>query len=80
MIARSLQSLQLIVSVAEIDPKVYRYARDYFGMQRPNGRLYIEDARQTLRSSEEVRVVSFCAMPAMILKVGRLPEIRLHCP
>jgi spermidine synthase len=36
------------VSIAELDPAVYRYARDYFSFPQPTGQVFLEDARLVL--------------------------------
>ncbi|CAE6475218.1 hypothetical protein ACGC1H_005179 [Rhizoctonia solani] len=43
--AGALQSHGSSVTVVEIDPAVYTYAREYFGLPEPNGGLFLEDAR-----------------------------------
>ncbi|KAJ1306130.1 hypothetical protein OPQ81_010841 [Rhizoctonia solani] len=43
--AGALQFHGSSVTVVEIDPAVYTYAREYFGLPEPNGGVFIEDAR-----------------------------------
>ncbi|QRW25411.1 spermine/spermidine synthase [Rhizoctonia solani] len=43
--AGALQSHGSSVTVVEIDPAVYNYAREYFGLPEPNGGVFLEDAR-----------------------------------
>ncbi|CAE6417924.1 unnamed protein product [Rhizoctonia solani] len=43
--AGALQSHGSSVTVVEIDPAVYTYAREYFGLPEPNGGVFLEDAR-----------------------------------
>ncbi|KAH7334831.1 S-adenosyl-L-methionine-dependent methyltransferase [Rhizoctonia solani] len=43
--AGALQSHGSSVTVVEIDPAVYTYAREYFGLPEPNGGIFLEDAR-----------------------------------
>lgn len=39
-------------TLVEIDPLVYRYARDHFGLMRPSGGVVLQDARVFLRSTD----------------------------
>lgn len=36
------------MAVSEIDPAVFQFARQYFGVPNPTAGVYLEDARQTL--------------------------------
>lgn len=43
--AGALQAHGSSVSIVEIDPAVYQYAREYFGLPEPSGGVFLEDAR-----------------------------------
>lgn len=47
--AKALHRHGVDISIAEIDPAVYAFARDFFGVPSPSaGGVYLEDARQYL--------------------------------
>lgn len=48
MSARALQHHGVDIAIAEVDPAVYQYAREFFGVPSPSAGLFLEDARQTL--------------------------------
>ncbi|KAG9127703.1 hypothetical protein FRC07_010626 [Ceratobasidium sp. 392] len=43
--ASALQAHGTSVTIVEIDPAVYKYAREYFGLPEPTGGVFLEDAR-----------------------------------
>ncbi|EGG10495.1 uncharacterized protein MELLADRAFT_93485 [Melampsora larici-populina 98AG31] len=43
--AKTLMKHSIKTTIVEIDPTVYKYAREYFGMIQPNGGIYLEDIR-----------------------------------
>lgn len=45
---RALSAHGVAMAVSEIDPAVYQFARQYFGVPSPSAGLYLEDARHTL--------------------------------
>ncbi|GAA97552.1 hypothetical protein E5Q_04230 [Mixia osmundae IAM 14324] len=46
--ARALHVHGLNTTIVEIDPAIYRYAQEYFGLPSPRGGAHIQDARQYL--------------------------------
>ncbi|KDE04110.1 hypothetical protein MVLG_05403 [Microbotryum lychnidis-dioicae p1A1 Lamole] len=44
LIARSLEQHGIVTSLVEIDPVVYQYARDYYGVKNMRGEIALEDA------------------------------------
>lgn len=48
-VAKGLPADRFRLTVVEIDPAVYDYAREYFGFVEPAGGAYLEDARAYLR-------------------------------
>jgi len=47
--ARALHQHQVKVTIVEIDPVVYDFARRYFAVPEPSGGVFLEDARAFLR-------------------------------
>ncbi|KAG8697062.1 hypothetical protein FRC08_006761 [Ceratobasidium sp. 394] len=43
--ANALHTHGTSVTIVEIDPAVYKYAREYFGLSEPTGGVFLEDAR-----------------------------------
>ncbi|KAI5476429.1 spermine synthase [Pseudohyphozyma bogoriensis] len=48
--ARALHLHGINTTVVEIDPVVYEFAREYFGVEEPRGGVVLEDARKFMRS------------------------------
>ncbi|SCV69725.1 BQ2448_1119 [Microbotryum intermedium] len=48
LIARSLEQHGIVTSLVEIDPVVYQYARDHFGVKNVRGEIALEDALEFL--------------------------------
>lgn len=55
---RALMQHNINLTVVEIDPVVYEYARQYFGVPEPAGGVYLEDARAFLRRKSSVVSIS----------------------
>ncbi|ORY89775.1 S-adenosyl-L-methionine-dependent methyltransferase [Leucosporidium creatinivorum] len=53
--ARALHQHQVEVTIVEIDPVVYDFARRYFAVPKPTGGAFLEDARAFLRRETERR-------------------------
>ncbi|KAH8920528.1 S-adenosyl-L-methionine-dependent methyltransferase, partial [Atractiella rhizophila] len=53
--ARSLQALGVNTTIVELDPVVYNLARKYFGVEEPEGGVYIQDAREYLEGLTKYR-------------------------
>ncbi|RKP06711.1 S-adenosyl-L-methionine-dependent methyltransferase [Thamnocephalis sphaerospora] len=80
--ANSLIRHGLDVDVAEIDPVVYQYARDYFGLPEPR-RVFIDDGRRVLERAEDASydyvlhdVFTGGSVPKQLFSLEALQEIR----
>lgn len=51
--ARAFDALKVNTTVVEIDPVVYDFAREYFGVDVPRGGVYLEDARVFVDRTKE---------------------------
>lgn len=50
--ARAFEAYGIETSIAEIDPAIHAAAEQYFGVHKPSGQLYLEDARTVLRRED----------------------------
>ncbi|KAF8608299.1 S-adenosyl-L-methionine-dependent methyltransferase, partial [Ceratobasidium sp. AG-I] len=85
--AGALQAHGSSVSIVEIDPAVYRYAREYFGLPEPSGGLFLEDARGWIDRRAEMAsrelfdfVIHDCfsggSVPMMLFSAGFFESIK----
>lgn len=52
--ARALHEHRVNLTIVEIDPVVYEFSREYFGVEVPTGEVVLEDAREFLKRNSSM--------------------------